>query len=64
MEGTRLPAVGQLESTPEILRGLMSELTEEEARWKPAPDRFFVAEVLRTSPTPKATVTVSGSIVL
>ena len=46
MEDNRLPAVGQLEATPEILRGLIRELTEEDARWKPAPDRFSVAEVL------------------
>jgi DinB superfamily len=46
MEDNGLPAVGQLEATPEILRGLMRELTEEDARWKSAPDRFSVAEVL------------------
>ena len=46
MEDKGLPAVGQLEATPEILRALMRELTEEDARWKPAPDRFSVAEVL------------------
>src|ERR687887_2746171 len=46
MEERGLPAVGQLEATPEILRGLMTELTEEDARWKPTPDRFSVAEVL------------------
>jgi hypothetical protein len=40
MEDNRLPAVGQLEATPEILRGLMRELTEEDARWKPAADRL------------------------
>ena len=31
---------------PTILRGLMAELSEEDVRWKPAPDRFSVAEVL------------------
>jgi hypothetical protein len=46
MEDNGLPAVGQLEATPEILRGLMRELTREDMRWKPAPDRFSVAEVL------------------
>jgi hypothetical protein len=46
MEDNGLPAVGQLQATPEILRGLMRELTAEDARWKPAPDRFSVAEVL------------------
>ena|SRR5581483_10236353 len=46
MEENGLPAVGQLEATPGILRGLMCELSEEDARWKPAPDRFSVAEVL------------------
>ncbi len=46
MEDNGLPAVGQLEATPEILRALMQELTDQDARWKPAPDRFSVAEVL------------------
>ena len=41
-----LPCLDLLEATPEILRGLMTELTEEDARWKPAPGRFSVAEVL------------------
>jgi DinB superfamily len=41
-----LPCLGLLEATPEILRGMMTELTEEDARWKPAADRFSVAEVL------------------
>ncbi len=42
----KLPCLDLLEATPGILRGLMSELTDEDARWKPAPDRFSVAEVL------------------
>ncbi len=41
-----LPCLDLLAATPGILRGLMSELTDEDARWKPAPDRFSVAEVL------------------
>ena len=41
-----LPCIDLLEAAPEILRGLMTELTEEDARWKPAPDRFSIAEVL------------------
>ncbi len=41
-----LPCLDLLEATPEILRGLMCELSEEDARWKPEPDRFSVAEVL------------------
>ncbi|MFN2604368.1 MAG: DinB family protein [Gemmatimonadaceae bacterium] len=41
-----LPCLELLEATPGILRGVMTELTEEDARWKPAPDRFSVAEVL------------------
>lgn len=36
----------QLEATPEILRLLMAGLTDDEARWKPAPGRFSVAEIL------------------
>jgi hypothetical protein len=35
-----------LEATPAILRGLMGELSQEDTKWKPAPDRFSVAEVL------------------
>jgi len=46
VEDEGLPCLGLLDSTPDILRGLMSELTEEDARWKPAADRFSVAEVL------------------
>ena len=42
----RLPCLELLDSTPDVLRGLMSELTEEDARWKPAEDRFSIAEVL------------------
>ena len=41
-----LPCLDLLEATPGILRGLMTELTEADARWKPAPERFSVAEVL------------------
>src|SRR5579872_1812627 len=41
-----LPCLDQLEATPEILRALMCELSDGDARWKPAPDRFSVAEVL------------------
>ena len=41
-----LPCLDLLEATPAILRGLMSALSEEDARWKPAPDRFSIAEVL------------------
>jgi hypothetical protein len=46
MADNGLPCIDLLEATPEILRGLMTELTEEDARWKPAPDRFSIAEVL------------------
>lgn len=42
----KLPCLGLLEATPAILRGLMSEISEDDARWKPAPDRFSIAEVL------------------
>jgi DinB superfamily len=45
MEDT-LPCLDLLEATPTILRGLMTEISEEDARWKPAPDRFSIAEVL------------------
>ena len=41
-----LPCLELLEATPAILRGLMSEISDDDARWKPAEDRFSVAEVL------------------
>lgn len=41
-----LPCLELLAATPAILRGLMAETSEEDARWKPAPDRFSIAEVL------------------
>jgi DinB superfamily len=46
MRDNRLPCLGMLEAMPGILRALMCELSDEDARWKPAPDRFSVAEVL------------------
>jgi hypothetical protein len=41
-----LPCLELLDATPGILRGLMSGISDEDARWKPAPDRFSIAEVL------------------
>ena len=41
-----LPCLDLLEATPAILRGLMSEISDEDARWKPAETRFSIAEVL------------------
>src|SRR4029450_8754776 len=46
MTDNGLPCLDLLEATPEILRGLMARLSDDDARWKPAPDRFSVAEVL------------------
>jgi hypothetical protein len=46
MEDNGLPCLEILEATPAVLRGLMCDLSEDDARWKPAPDRFSVAEVL------------------
>jgi hypothetical protein len=46
MTDNGLPCLDLLQATPGILRGLTSELTDDDARWKPAPDRFSVAEVL------------------
>ena len=46
MAEKELPCLDLLAATPAILRGLMSEVSDEEARWKPAPDRFSIAEVL------------------
>ncbi|MEZ5403310.1 MAG: DinB family protein [Bryobacteraceae bacterium] len=46
MQEDGLDCLELLEETPSILRGLMRELNREDAEWKPAPDRFSVAEVL------------------
>jgi hypothetical protein len=35
-----------LAATPRVLRQLTCELSGEDGRWKPAPDRFSIAEVL------------------
>jgi hypothetical protein len=45
-EDDELDCLDLLEETPGILRGLMRELARDDAAWKPAPDRFSVAEVL------------------
>jgi hypothetical protein len=42
----KLPCLDLLEATPAILRGLMRGISGEDARWKPADDRFSIAEVL------------------
>ena len=41
-----LPCLDLLEATPAIVRGLMSAVSAEDARWKPAASRFSMAEVL------------------
>ena len=46
MIDNELPSLDLLEATPDILCGLMTELSDEDARWKPAPGRFSVAGVL------------------
>lgn len=46
MEEKGLPCLDMLAATPAILRALTCELSGEDARWKPAADRFSVAEVL------------------
>ena len=34
------PAIDQMIATPEILRLIMAPLSDEQAMWKPAPDRW------------------------
>jgi hypothetical protein len=46
MSENGLPCIELLEATPTILRGLMAEVDHEDVRWKPAPDRFSIGEVL------------------
>jgi ribosomal 50S subunit-associated protein YjgA (DUF615 family) len=45
-EDDGLDCLELLEETPAILRGLIRELSHDDAHWKPARDRFSVAEVL------------------
>lgn len=46
MSANDLPCLEMLEVTPQILRELLVEVSDEDARWKPATDRFSIAEVL------------------
>ncbi len=46
MATDELPCLDLLEATPAVLRGLMAGISEEDALWKPAADRFSIAEVL------------------
>jgi hypothetical protein len=46
MSENGLPCIDLLEETPTILRGLMAELDQDDVRWKPAPGRFSIGEVL------------------
>lgn len=41
-----LPVIDRLEATPEMLRLLLDGLSEEDAQWKPAADRYSIAEVI------------------
>src|ERR1700694_499531 len=46
MSENELPCLDLLDATPAILRGLMAGVRDGDARWKPAPGRFSIAEVL------------------
>jgi hypothetical protein len=41
-----IPGIAQLERTPELLRILMEGLSEADTRWKPAPEKWSISEVL------------------
>src|ERR1700691_64694 len=40
------PALDQMAATPDIFRALLSGISDEQAYWKPTPDRFSIAELL------------------
>jgi len=40
------PALDHLSATPEILRLIMAGVSDQQTQWKPAPDRWSIAEVL------------------
>lgn len=62
MENEGLPCLKLLDSTPDILRGLTSELTEENARWNRRRTGFPSRKCRRTSPIPRVTATACGWI--
>jgi hypothetical protein len=39
-------AIDHLSATPEIFRALLMGISDVQANWKPAPDRFSIAEIL------------------
>ena len=39
-------AIEHMAATPEVLRALMTGVSDEQAYWKPKPDRFSIAELL------------------
>ena len=41
-----LPCLDMLDATPQVLRALTAGLSDEDVRWKPAPDRLSIGEVL------------------
>lgn len=45
-EDYELPGLATLAATPEILRALLATVGEEQTYWKPAPDRWSIAEIL------------------
>src|SRR5579862_7971021 len=40
------PAIDQLAATPDIFRALLNNVSDTQAYWKPAPERFSIAELL------------------
>jgi hypothetical protein len=40
------PALDQMAATPDMVRALLSGVSAEQTLWKPAPDRFSIAELL------------------
>jgi hypothetical protein len=40
------PALDQMAATPDIFRALLAGISDEQAYWKPVPDRFSIAELL------------------
>ena len=46
--GSLQPALALLEKTPFLLETLLRDLPEDLLHWKPGPERWSVAEVLRS----------------
>ena len=46
MHAQSLPGIHHISAIPGVLRALVRDVSEDEARWKPSPDRWSIVQVL------------------